>query len=110
MELDVCVALRQLRRLDIHRDIRVLFRVSRSEYLSIRRLIDEKKLAAEDSISAFEQIVLTIEVLFELTKSYSTRPHSAYKRREMRVGRFLWGIHRWRSLILDFYHVFYNYL
>ena len=52
LELDISMPLAQLRRLDVHSDVLVLFWVARAEDLPIGSGVDKEKLAIKDAISA----------------------------------------------------------
>ena len=68
MELYVCVSLRELSRLNVHRDITIDVWVSRTENFTLWCRIDEQKPAHENTVRAFLQVMRAIHSLLKTLK------------------------------------------
>ena len=60
------MSFRQICRLDVHRNIRIDFRVPGPEDFTIWGRVDEQELATEDTISALQQVVGAFRGIDEL--------------------------------------------
>ena len=75
----------QVSRLNVHGDVRVLLGVSRPENFAIWSRVYEEELAAENAVSALEQVVRGFRALGQLSEGNVFRFKRSEQRGQMRV-------------------------